>query len=108
MDTLWRLAWALPLVAAIGAATVLVLRRFLVPGNKAGRAAQPLNARASLELSDHTRVHLIEVEGRAYLLVESTQQVTLQPLTVQAGDVARPSRVLASAWMRVLHRAGPT
>jgi flagellar biogenesis protein FliO len=79
MDALWRLAWALPLVLAVGAAAILVLKYFVIPAQAARRSARRIELRESLPLSDETRIHLIEVDRRAYLVVESTRQTTLQP-----------------------------
>jgi flagellar biogenesis protein FliO len=99
MSSLLRLLWALPLVLAIGAGAMLVLRRFVLPVSRA-HAAQRLVFREQLALSEQTRVHLLEIDGNGYLLVESTQNATLQPLPAQTREVARRPGRSRPAWLR--------
>jgi flagellar biogenesis protein FliO len=100
MDALWRLLWALPLVLAMALAAAFVLRRFVGTQRPGSRAAQRVSSRESLALSDSTRVHLIEVDGAGYLVVESSQHATLQPL--EAAGVRRSHAAHGSAWLRRL------
>jgi hypothetical protein len=87
MNSMWRLLWALPLVLAVGAAAMLVLRRFLAPPTSP-RGASRVAVRETLALSDHTRVHLLEIDGGGYLVVESTQSATLQPMAARVREPA--------------------
>jgi flagellar biogenesis protein FliO len=79
--SLLRLLWALPLVLLVGLATVLLLRRVLqLPGRKQGGTSR-LRSGETLQLSQHTRAHLIELDGASYLVVESTQRASLHALS---------------------------
>lgn len=105
---MWRLAWALPLVLMVGAAVVLVLRRFVVPTASAAVPTQRMRMLESLPLSDDTRVHLIEVDGRAYLVVESARHAVLQSAApLQAGDASRLPIRFGPAWAQRFWRGGP-
>lgn len=100
-DTLWRLAWALPLVLAVGFVAVLLLKRFGLPVQAvAEEAARRMNLRESLTLSEDTRVHLIEVDRKTYLVVESARQAVLQPSEV----AAVPVRTMP-AWAQRLYKS---
>jgi flagellar biogenesis protein FliO len=107
MDAAWRLAWALPLVLLVGAAAVLLLRRFVLPTQPATLQRQRLSRRESLSLSQETRVHLIEVDGKPYLLVESARQALLQSTSSPTAEPSRPSAGFGPSWARRLFRAGP-
>jgi flagellar biogenesis protein FliO len=87
MNSLLRLLWALPLVLAIGAAAMLVLRRLLASAMPP-RGASRVAVRETLALSDHTRVHLLEIDGSGFLVVESTQSATLQPMAARVREPA--------------------
>ena len=102
MDAAWRLIWALPLVLALGTAAILVLRRFIAPKAAAANVSRALT-RGTLTLSEHTRVYLVEVDGRPFLVVESAQQAALHALA----PAAEASRAAARApWLqRVLSGA---
>ncbi len=78
MDAAWRMVWALPLVVVIGTLAVLVLRRFVAPSRPAADNAKRMSVRESLSLSDETRVHLLEIDGKGYLVVESAHPGVLQ------------------------------
>jgi flagellar biogenesis protein FliO len=99
MDAAWRLAWALPLVLAVGVVAMLVLRRVLVPALPARRQIQRMSLCESLELSEHTRVHIIEVDGREFVVLESAQQATLQSVSQSAGP-SRSTMQLGPSWTR--------
>ncbi len=93
MESAWRLVWALPLVLAVGVAAVLVLRRFVTPMTPAAPRGPRVSLRDSLALSDHTRVHCIDVDGRAFLVVESAQQAALHALVQAETPRAAPRGV---------------
>lgn len=103
-QTLWNLLWALPLVSVLALVVILVLKR-----TQAGRSAQTLprvSLRESLSVSERTQVHLIEVDFRPYLLVESDARITVQP-TWQASTDALPPRALTRlGWMRRVGQGG--
>ena len=101
MDTLWRLAWALPLVLTVGFAVVLMLKRFVVPTAAASQALQRMRLRESLSLPDDTRVHLIEVDRQAYLIIESARHTLLQSVEAQRTPVRG-----APPWMQRFYKAG--
>ena len=101
MDTLYRLAWALPLVLMVGFAVMLMLKRFVVPTVAASQAPQRMSLRESLSLPDDTRVHLIEVDRQAYLIVESTRHTLLQSIEAQRTPVRA-----APPWMQRFYKAG--
>lgn len=105
METLWRLAWALPLVLLTGMVAVLTLRRFVVPTQGTGQQTQRMNLRESLSLSDDTRVHLIEIDRQVLLIVESSRHTLLQSAPVASTPVHPPNRY-GSAWMQRLYKAG--
>jgi flagellar biogenesis protein FliO len=97
MDTLWRLAWALPLVLATGMAAALTLRRFVARTPDTRRPTQRMTLRESLTLSDDTRLHLIEVDRQAFLVVESARHTSLQPTAVASDTTRLPVR-FATPW----------
>jgi flagellar biogenesis protein FliO len=105
MNALWRLTWALPLVLAVGAAAMIVLRRFVVPAASEKRGVQRMTICEMLPLSEHTQVHLIEVDGSSYLIVESTQNAALEPLLVTTREPSRRHVPLQPAWLRHLSGA---
>ncbi|MEO8152139.1 MAG: hypothetical protein ABI605_03640 [Rhizobacter sp.] len=89
MDSLWRMAWALPLVLGIGFAAALVLKRFVVTVPSSSPQMQRIRLQESLSLSDDTCVHVIEFDRQAYLLVESSLQTTLQAASVASATSAK-------------------
>jgi flagellar biogenesis protein FliO len=99
MDTMLRLAWALPLVLLVGVLVALILRRFVVLAPTSHRQAR-LSLCESLWLSDDTRVYLLEIDGRACVIVESARQTTLQSASLQLADAPRAWRGIAPFWMR--------
>jgi flagellar biogenesis protein FliO len=85
MNELMRLLWALPLVIAVGAGAMVLLRRFVVPVARDHRdphGAPRMRVCETLPVSEQTRVHLLDVDGSRYLVMESTQSASLQPLQV--------------------------
>lgn len=105
MEAAWRLVWALPLVVATGAAVVLFLRRIIAPVGRSQFAAQRLRVRETISLSEHSRAHLIEVDDRAYLLVESSQTMHLQPVAALATETSVAVANVSVPWLRRLYRA---
>ncbi|HEY5760122.1 MAG TPA: hypothetical protein VIU34_30075 [Steroidobacter sp.] len=100
MDALLRLVWALPLVLLTGAVLVLLLKRVMKPLHSSAAFAQRLSLRESLSVSDETRVHLIDLDGTACLLVESTRQATLHLPAVGAKASVSPA---GPRWMQRLY-----
>lgn len=95
-DQLWRLAWALPLVLAIGVTFILALRRWGItrlPGwLPASLSAQlphaprtvanseSLRVVTELAVSADTCVYLLEAGGQRWLLTESRVSTSIQSL----------------------------
>ena len=77
MDMLWRLTWVLPFTVLVGGGIILLLRQILGQGKFAPRTLQRMVKQESLIVSDDTRLHLLEVDGRPYVLVESVRSATL-------------------------------
>jgi hypothetical protein len=71
---LWRLAWALPLVLALGVAGAWAAARL-----GAARAPREAGARLrvveSVTVSEGLRVHLLELDGRSIAVAESALHV---------------------------------
>jgi flagellar biogenesis protein FliO len=101
MDILIRLAWALPLVLAVGLAAMLVLRRFVVPAAGGSGPTRRMSVRESLALSDETRAHLVEIDGKPYLIVESLRRTALEPLQVGVAEPRRSAGVSHARWLRM-------
>lgn len=78
MTALWKLAWALPVVTITGLVVMLLMKRVLVRGAAHNRPSQRLRSRETLQVSEQTRLHLVELDGKPYLLVESSQHAQLQ------------------------------
>jgi flagellar biogenesis protein FliO len=100
-DPLLRLLWALPFVLLVGVAAALMLRRIVKPAVHSPRSALRMSLSESLQLSEHTRVHLIEFDNDSYLLVESMQHAALHVPPI--GNSGAPAK-LAAAWMQRLHK----
>jgi flagellar biogenesis protein FliO len=103
MDTLWRLAWALPLVLAIGVATMLALKRLVVTRASIPGGVGRLSLCESLSLPNDTRVHLIEFDRQPYLLVESDRHAVLQLAPQHVAATRVPLRI-GPHWMQALFR----
>lgn len=78
-DSLSRLAWALPLVIALGVLAILVIRRVLQTAHPANDDA-PMTLRQSLKLSEDAQLHLVSLGGQSILVVESSGPSALQVL----------------------------
>jgi flagellar biogenesis protein FliO len=98
-DTLWRLAWALPLVLITGLAAVLVLKKIVVPALPADPAARRMTLRERMSVSGSTSLYLIEVDGQAYLLVESPAGTVLQQAAPKT-EAAQPRAAFGPLWVR--------
>jgi flagellar biogenesis protein FliO len=76
---LWRLTWALPLVLAIGWCVILVLKR-LGMGGESAKLSEDVDQAVLLDdlsLSDATRMLLVCVAGRTYVVFESSAQLSV-------------------------------
>lgn len=94
MEILLRLSWALPLVLLIGLGMALLVKRLLLPQQEQTR--QRMVARQALVLSEHTSLHLIEIDGCAYLIAESARHTDIQSIATPHRD-ARLLRYLRGA-----------
>jgi flagellar biogenesis protein FliO len=99
MNSLLRLSWALPLVLMVGAGVTVLLRRFVLPASPT-RCPHRLVFREQLALSEQTRVHLVEIDGKGYLVVESSQNAALQPISTPAREASRVPGRSRPAWLR--------
>jgi flagellar biogenesis protein FliO len=73
MESAWRLIWALPLVLLVGAVAILVIRR-IAPRPRESSIAR-LRLCESLQVSLETQLHLVEVDRRVHLVIESTRPI---------------------------------
>lgn len=92
-DQLWRLTWALPLVVLIGVGAIFWLKRMGVGIAPSGPAALPV-VHSDTAVSAHTRVLVVEVEGRRFAVFESTAQISVQ------APVAETHPLAPRAWWR--------
>lgn len=99
IEMLRTLAWALPLVLLIGLGIALALRRVLSPDSAAGPARARARLRESLEVSDDTRVYVIEVDRKSYLLVESVMQTSLHSTQAPTNAIAQTPNRAGSPWL---------
>jgi|SRR5882724_5303112 len=98
MDTLARLAWALPLVLLVGTAAMFLLRRVVAGTESSQSERRRMCVRESLRLSDDTHAHLVAVDGETFFIVESARQATISRLNESAAKAAR----MPSAWIQRL------
>ena len=105
MTMLWRLAWALPLVLVVGTVVMLILRRFVQPSPLPAERPK-LSVRGSVTLSDKTSMHLVDVDGKEFLIVESAQQTSVQLLAAAAIEPARRVTRLNAAWLQRFQKTG--
>jgi flagellar biogenesis protein FliO len=99
------LAWALPLVLFVGTVVMLILRHFVQPA-PVRISQQRLTLRSSLSLSEKTCVHLLDVDGKEFLVVESAQQADVQPLATTASEPVRRASGLNAAWLQRFQKGG--
>lgn len=95
-DQLWRLVWALPLVIAIGVALIYWLKKLGLGQGGGGQPAQPI-VRSSTALSEHTRVLVVEVDQRAFVVFESDTHIAVQPQDTHAHPPMRHPFMAGSA-----------
>jgi hypothetical protein len=103
MDTLLRLVWALPLVVLVGVGLMLAMKRFMAVDSPALQAPSLLK---TLRLSEQTQAHVIDVDGRRFLVVESERSVALEAVAANSGEQApamSPLR-LRTPWQRSVNR----
>jgi len=100
---MWRLVWALPLVLLSGVGIALLLKRFVVADEgKQAAAERRMHLRESLALSDETRVHLIELDRQAYVVVESKRHITFEIAAREVAAATRVSARSAPTWLQQL------
>ncbi len=73
--SLARLAWALPLVLVIGVAAIWALKRWLLLLGRASAPGAALALEQSLSLSERATAHVLNVQGRRVLVVESANAI---------------------------------
>jgi hypothetical protein len=83
-DSLLRLAWALPLVLTVGVLGMLLLKRVLAAGGQLKGPVDDLVLQRSLKLSETTAAHVIAVEGKKLMIIESSGGVTAIELDTKA------------------------
>lgn len=85
-----RLAWALPLVLAVGVGLIFLLKRL---GLGVGHPQEPavLDVQSREQLSEHTQAIVVQAGGQRWLVVESTASVSVQP-------IGQPQAVQQVAW----------
>lgn len=96
---IWRLLWAFPLVIGLGALTLLWLRRMGV-GVSTAQDEQPSPAATTqvlsrTELSPQTTLLIVAVDGKRFLLTESTAQVSVHGLGDASPPVAAPISLMS-------------
>ena len=76
-DQLWRLTWALPLVIVIGVGLIYWLKRLGVGALPAESGATPV-VLSNTPLTEHTRVLVVQVNQRPFIVFESTAHLSVQ------------------------------
>jgi flagellar biogenesis protein FliO len=83
-DSLWRLAWALPLVLAVGVAAMWALKRLmLTPSATRPNDTPALQLVQTQLLADGCTAHLLQLQDRQLLVVQGTAGVTALELGPQ-------------------------
>lgn len=91
-EQITALFWALPVVLVVGAGAILLLKR-LMPGWMAKGPAPAMRQLADpLVLSEHTTIYWVEVQGRRFVVAESSRSVCIQTSTPYATHQTRPGR----------------
>lgn len=83
-EQLWRLAWALPLVIAIGVGLILWLKRLGLGQGAAAEPEQPV-LRSQTKLSDQTSVLVVDVGSQTYVVFESQAHIAVQAQGAERG-----------------------
>jgi hypothetical protein len=78
-EQLHALAWALPTVLVLAGLIVLLAKKLLPVLGYQERTLQPMSSTTHV-LSDATRAHLLQVEGKCFLIVESDRPTSVQVL----------------------------
>lgn len=99
-----RLSWALPLVLLAGVAIMLLLKRVL-NSETTREPGRRMVLRESLTLSGELCVHLIELDGKAYLITECAKQSGIHAVSTQVSVAGRPRWGFAHPWTRLARRA---
>jgi flagellar biogenesis protein FliO len=104
-EILWRLAWALPLVLALGVAAAWALGR--LGAARAPRERGPrLRVLESVNVSEGLRIHLLEVDRRTVVVAESAQHALQLDARLEDLHGARsPERHAAGRWRRLSGKA---
>lgn len=97
-DPFWRLAWALPLVIAIGLALIYWLKRLGLGQGGSGEPVQPI-VRSSTALTEHTRVLVVEVNLQTFVVFESDVHIAVQPQDAHAHTTVRHPFMTGSSVM---------
>jgi hypothetical protein len=106
-ETLWRLAWALPLVLVLGAAAAWAVGRLGGAGASHAEAAR-LRHVESLSVSEGLRVHLLELDRRPLVVVESAlHAVQLDVAGLEAVRPRAPERSASARLRRLFGKAAP-
>lgn len=100
-DSLFRLAWALPLVLLIGIAAIYGLKRLGV-GQAAAAApgAETIVVVSEKSLSEHTHVFVLEHQRQQYLVFESRVSLSVQALPAAGSVASGPVPMGLQAWLR--------
>lgn len=102
-DHLVRLAWALPLVLALGVGALLLLKRWGIASYRQDSLQGPPELLSSTSLSAHSRVMVVRHAGRQLVVFESTAaqlHVVAEPTPLAGVGAARGS------WGAAVHRPG--
>ncbi len=102
-DHLVRLAWALPLVLALGVGGLLLLKKWGYRGHRQDALQGPPELLSTTALSDHSRVMLVRHAGRQIMVFESTAahlQVVAEAPPAGTLDMARVH------WATAMRRPG--
>lgn len=70
-ESLSRLIWALPLVLLLGVAMIWVVKRWLPLLGGRSVANAPLTLLQTMQLSERAAVHVLQVDGRRLVIVET-------------------------------------
>jgi flagellar biogenesis protein FliO len=84
----------------VGAIIMLVLRRFVLPASSMSRPIQRMRALESVTLSEATSAHLVEVDGKSYVVIESTRQAVVQAVQATPRAQAR----VGPPWLQRLYK----
>ena len=89
MNQLHALAWALPTVLLLAVVVVLVLKKVLPVGAGSVNSTTATIEATSIALGDSAHAHLLRVEGRRYLVVETGSAIQIE--AIDPGQTAPPA-----------------